>query len=122
MYIYVARLSKLLILQNRAVRVVAGIKKCEQSGPYFVKFGLLRFDQIRELQIGEFSTALNMISSLQYLEVTSSTPLQFVHTPLEIIPVYRPVSAHTKARRFTIKSDGTPVWNNIPSAIVSPII
>jgi len=48
---YATRLSKLVILQKKAVRVVAGIKKWEHAGSSFVELGLLRFGQIRELQI-----------------------------------------------------------------------
>ena len=41
-------------LQKRAVRLVAGIKKWEHSGPSFTELRLLRIDQIKDFQIGEF--------------------------------------------------------------------
>src|SRR6218665_2506740 len=78
---YATRLSKLVILQEKAVRVVAGVKKWEYSGPSFVELGLLMFGQIREFQIGKF---FSLVYSIRYLEVSSITPLTFIHTSLEI--------------------------------------
>ena len=50
----VRRLRKQVILQKRAIRIIAGIRKWEHTGPSFSELRLLRIDQIKDLQIGEF--------------------------------------------------------------------
>src|ERR1700733_12494449 len=51
---YDCRLLKLIVLQKRAVRTIAGVRRREHSGPFFQKYKLLNIHQIRSLQIGEF--------------------------------------------------------------------
>ena len=114
---YASRLSRLIILQKRAVRLVAGIKRWDHSGPSFLELRLLRLDQIRDFQIGEFyyrlehgllppifGGFLQHVSDIHSYSTRNSS-------------AYRPVSAHTNTRRFTVKSYGTNVWNKIPPAL-----
>jgi len=51
---YDSRLRRLMILQKRAVRVIAGVPRCVHSGPLFTNLRLLKLEQIRTLQIGLF--------------------------------------------------------------------
>jgi len=101
--IYAKRLSILVILQKRAVRVVAGIKKWEHSVPSFVEHGLLRFGQIRELQIGEFFYRLEY-GLLPPIFRGFRQHASDIHSySTRNSSAYRPVSAHTNTRRFTVK-------------------
>src|SRR6218665_2708897 len=51
---YPTRLKRLVYLQKRIIRLIAGVRKWEHSSPYSIKFKVLSIDQIRDFQIGEF--------------------------------------------------------------------
>src|SRR6218665_1535703 len=51
---YESRLSKLVILQKRAIRVVARVSSREHTGPIFSRLKILNIEQIKTLQVGEF--------------------------------------------------------------------
>ena len=114
---YKTRLSKLITLQKRAIRLIAGIRKLEHSRPYFLELKLLTLHQIRDFQIGEFFYRLDQ-------GLLPPIFRGFIHHVSDIHTYstrnssdYRPVSAHCNTRRFTVKSYGTQVWNSIPSVI-----
>ena len=43
-----------MYLQERIIRLIAGVRIREHSSPYFIKFKVLSIDQIRDIQIEEF--------------------------------------------------------------------
>ena len=51
---YNSRLNKLVVLQKRAVRILAKIPIAGHSKPYFQLYNILTIDQIKKLQIGDF--------------------------------------------------------------------
>ena len=111
---YESRLRKLVILQKRAIRIIAGIRKWEHTGPSFSELRLLRIDQIKDLQIGEFFYRLEhgLLPPVfkEFLPHASDIHTYFTRNS----KAYRPVKAHSNTRRFTIKSYGTAVWNALP--------
>jgi hypothetical protein len=111
---YESRLHKLVILQKKAVRLIAGIRKREHTGPSFSELHLLRIDQIKDLQICEFFFRLEhgLIPSVfqGYLPHASDIHSHFTRNS----SAYRPVKAKSNTRRFTVKFYGTKVWNTIP--------
>ena len=50
---YDSRLSRLVILQKRAIRVVARVSSREHTGPIFSRFNILNIEQIKIFQVGE---------------------------------------------------------------------
>jgi len=116
---YESRLHKLVILQKRAVRIIAGIRKWEHTGPSFSEFKLLKIHQIKDLQIGEFFFRLEhgLLPPVfkDFLSHASDIHTHFTRN----LTAYRPIKAHSNTRRFTIKSYGTLVWNALPIEIRS---
>ena len=114
---YESRLLKLVVLQKRAVRTIAGIRRREHSGPYFLKYKLLNIHQIRSLQIGEFIYRLkNGLLPLvfnNYLQVGSDFHTHNTRNSAS----YRSVRINSNIRLFTIKSFGVTLWNSIPESI-----
>src|SRR6218665_2112551 len=57
---YPSRLERLVYLQKRIIRLIAGVRKWEHCSPYFIKFKVLSIDQIRDFQIGNFFLRLEL--------------------------------------------------------------
>src|SRR6218665_60766 len=115
---YPSRLKKLVYLQKRIVRLIAGVRKWEHSSPYFIKFKVLNIDQIRDFQIGEFFFRLEH-------HLLSPVFNNFLPNVYEIHSHYtrnatkfRSVKAHSNIRIHTIKSQGSLTWNSFPLEIL----
>jgi len=111
---YNYRLQKLIILQKRAIRVIARVSPRSHTNQYFNKYKILKIPQINTLQISEFmykfTHKLLLLVFNDYFSITSDT-----HTyPTRQIEFYRGVFARTNTRMFAIRSMGPSVWNNIP--------
>ena len=114
---YDTRLNRLVILQKRAIRIVAGARPREHTAPLFSILKLLNIEQIKTVQIGEFL----------YRYEHGLLPLAFrgffqhgteIHSyQTRNAKAFRPVFAHTNTRLFSIKSVGTAIWNNLPKDI-----
>lgn len=111
---YNYRLQKLIILQKRAIRVIARVSPKSHTNQYFNKYKILKIPQINTLQISEFmykfTHKLLPLVFNDYFSITSDT-----HTyPTRQTELYRGVFARTNTRMFAIRSMGPSVWNNIP--------
>src|SRR6218665_1587269 len=51
---YESRLSRLVILQKRAIRVVARVSSRKHTGPIFSRLKILNIEQIKTFQVGKF--------------------------------------------------------------------
>src|SRR6218665_4059836 len=51
---YESRLSRLVILQKLAIRVVARVSSREHTGPIFSRLKILNIEQIKIFHVGEF--------------------------------------------------------------------
>ena len=56
---YKSNFIRLVTLQKYAIRFIANIPRRAHTALYFKEFGLLKIDQIRHLQIGEFMYRYN---------------------------------------------------------------
>ena len=114
---YDSRLRRLMILQKRAVRVIAGVPRCVHSGPLFTNLRLLKLEQIRTLQIGLFmyryEHGLLPACFKVFFHLGSDVHTHYTRN----CKAYRPVYAHTNTRLFSIKSVGSTTWNMLPSHI-----
>ena len=90
-----------------------------QTKQLFSEFGLLRVEQIRIAQIGEFMYRYDHdLLPLVYKGFFCHT--SSIHSyKTRGSNSYRRDYAHTNTRLFSIKFTGTLVWNNIPLAIRS---
>jgi hypothetical protein len=114
---YPTRLNKLVVLQKRAVRVIAGICRGQHTSPFFYMYKLLRIEQIRCHQIGEFIYRLKngLLPSVfdSYLQL--GTDFHTYNT--RNATAYRPIRTNSNTLYFTLKSSGIKVWNAIPPHI-----
>jgi len=114
---YKSRLHKLVILQKRAVRAIAGISYRTHTSPTFLEFKLLKFHQIKIYQIGVF----------MYRYANGSLPPVFkgyFQQGSDLHPYftrranqYRTFNAYSNSCRFSIKFGGIGVWNSIPFSL-----
>jgi len=114
---YDSRLHKLVLLQKRAVRCIAGTPMGSHTDPLFIRFKLLKLHQIRTFQIGVF----------MYRFVRDLLPRcfrGFFQLGSDIHPYftryskcYRNIYARSNSRRYSIKYTGPGIWNGIPLSI-----
>jgi hypothetical protein len=104
----------LVILQKRAIRVITKSSyKCHTAQLFFLN-GILKLDQIRILQTGEFmfryKHGLLPKTFANYFSTGSTIHSYSTRTASN----YRPIFAHTNTRIFSIKIAGPTVWNKLP--------
>ena len=114
-----SRLTRLIILQKRAVRIITKSDYKCHTAQLFLLHGILTLDQIRILQTGEFmfryKHGLLPNTFTDYFKTGSATHSYSTRTASN----YRPIFAHTNTRKFSIKITGPTVWNNLPADILS---
>src|ERR1043165_4473680 len=114
---YVSRLHKLVSLQKRVVRIIAGAPSFAHTSPLFLKFNLLKFHQIRTFQIWvfmyRFTHDLLPWNFSGYFQQGSDIH----HHLTRSSKLYRGIHAHSNSRRFSIKFTGPGVWSRIPLSI-----
>ena len=114
---YESRLHKLVLLQKRGVRVVAGASSIAHTSPLFLEFNLLKFHQIKTFQTGIFMYrfAHNLLppNFTGYFQQGAD-----IHSHLtRSSKLYRAIYAHSNSLRFSIKFTGPSVWSSIPLTI-----
>ena len=116
---YKSNLSKLLILQKRAIRFVAKLPYGAHTKAEFLSLKILKPDQIRQVQIGIFM--------YRYTHNQLPTTYRDYFQPNSVIhnrcsrntnPFYTPF-ARTNTRLISIKCAGPRTWNSIPHSIRS---
>ena len=114
---YPSRLHKLIILQNKAIKIVAGVEARASTYPIFTTLKLLNINQIRSHQIADlfhrFENGVLPMSFANYFSKTSDTH----NYNTRGASCYRPIKTRTNLRSFSIKSTGPQVWNSIPPHI-----
>jgi len=114
---YPTKLKGLIILQKRVVRLIAGARRREHTAPLLREFKMLRIDQIKDLQAGEFFYRLEHgllpPSFKDFLLHTYDIHSHYTRNASS----YRSIKVRTNARLHTIKSQGTQIWNSFPSEI-----
>ena len=115
---YKSNLSKLLILQKRAIRFVAKLPYGAHTKPEFLSLKILKPDQIRQVQIGIFMYRYihNQLPST-YRDYFQN---YFIRNRCSrnTNPFYTPF-ARTNTRLTSIKCAGPRTWNSIPHSIRS---
>ena len=100
---YKSRLHKLVILQKRAVRTIAGVSYRTHTSPIFLELKLLKFHQIKIYQIGVFMYRYangSLPSAFKgYFQQGSDLHPYFTRRSNQ----YRTFSAYSNSRRFSIK-------------------
>ena len=114
---YTTRLQRLITLQKRVIRIVAGTTYGSHTNPLFFNFKVLKLEQLRLFQIGEFMYKYDR-GLLPPVYKGFFNLASEVHSHLTRNSVnYRSVFARSNTRQFSIKSIGATTWNKIPQEI-----
>jgi len=114
---YGSRLRRLNVLQKRAVRIVAGAPYGSHTSQLFSQFNLLKVEQIRTLQVGEFMYRYDRDLLPPVFKGLFSLNSE-VHSHLtRNSSSYRCIYARTNTRLFSIKLSGVLIWEKIPPEI-----
>ena len=110
---YSSSLTRLIILQKRAIRLITKSPYKCHTAQLFLLNGILTIDQIRIFQTGEFMFryrhGLLPQTFANYFNTGSTIHSYSTRTASN----YRPIFAHTNTRKFSIKTAGPAVWNNL---------
>jgi hypothetical protein len=111
---YASRLNKLVLLQKRAVRIIARAPRSSHTGPLFSDLQILRFCQINKLQVCDFFYRFdhNLLPIVYRCFFQQGSDVHPYYTRNS--RSYRSVQAHSNSRRFSVRFMGPAVWNSLP--------
>ena len=100
---YDSRISKLIILQKKAIRVIAGVPKGSHTDHIYKNLNLLNLKQLRAVQIGEFIYRFqnNILPSLFQSYFLAGSQIHSHNT--RNATTLRSTNARTNSRGFSIK-------------------
>lgn len=111
---YKTSLRKLIVIQKRAIRVIAGANYGSSTKQLFSDLNLLNIEQIRLYQVGEFMFRFHH-GLLPPAFADFYTLVSKVHTyGTRQCALYHRPYARTNVRRFSIRVVGISVWECIP--------
>jgi hypothetical protein len=114
---YPSRLQRLVILQKRAVRTIAGVPRGSHTKPIFSSLRLLNLEQILTLQTSIFmfryEHKLLPLCFQGYFHLASDIHTHYTRGSNS----YRSISARTNTRLFSIKCVGPKIWNMLPARL-----
>lgn len=111
---YKTSLRKLIVIQKRAIRVIAGANYGSSTKQLFSDLNLLNIEQIRLYQVGEFMFRFHH-GLLPPAFADFYTLVSKVHTyGTRQCALYHRPYARTNVRRFSIRIVGISVWECIP--------
>src|SRR6218665_872044 len=114
---YKSRLSRLVILQKRAIRVVARVSSREHTGPIFSRLKILNIEQIKTFQVGEFMYkyhhGLLPLAFMGFFKFSTEIHSYFTRNAGAYSTQFFP----SNTRLFSIKHVGFLTWNKLPPYI-----
>jgi len=114
---YTTRLQRLIMLQKRAIRIVAGATYGSHTNPLFLNFRVLRVEQIRLFQTGEFMYRYGRDLLPPVYKGFFNLVSEIHSYPTRNSKNYRCAFAQTNTRLFSMKYVGASLWNKIPQEI-----
>ena len=100
---YQSHLNPLFKLQKRVVRTIAKVSRTEHTTPLFLRFNLLKLEDIYK-----YSIAVYMFKNRNYF--SSNGHLHNTRNRNQLVPVYHRLTQTQKAISFM----GPKIWNQIP--------
>ena len=106
-------LSKLSVLQKRAIRIIAGVPPRTHSDPLFHDLRITKFDHLQTLNIAVFMYKYHHFLLPDTFEDLFKTNSQFHSYPTRYSSnICMPICKTDRSKR-TIRYEGIPVWNKI---------
>ena len=112
---HAVHLSKLTVLQKRAIRIIAGVPPRSHTDPIFVQYRLLRFTNIFQLNIALFMYRFHhglLPNTFNLLFIRNSQYHSYETRQGSMISMPR---CRTDRTKRTIRYQGVHVWNRILS-------
>jgi hypothetical protein len=114
---YTTRLHRLIILQKRVIRIVAGTTYLSHTSPLFCNFNILKFEQIKLYQSGEFMYRFDHGLLPPVFKGFFNLASQIHSHSTRNSSNYRCIFARTNYRLFSIRATGPSLWNKIPQEV-----
>jgi Reverse transcriptase (RNA-dependent DNA polymerase) len=106
-------LNKLTVLQKRALRIMSNSYYRAHSNPLFVKFGLLKLEDIHILQTAlflfKFKYKVLPVSCMSYISIASDVHVHYTRK----VSYFKPVFGRTKVRQNSISVRGPKLWDSL---------
>jgi hypothetical protein len=100
-------------LQKRALRIMSNSYYRAHSNILFVKFGLLKFEDIHILQSAQFLFKFKYkvlpVSCMSYISIASAERAHYTRKT----SYFKPVFCHTKIRQNSISVRGPKLWDSL---------
>jgi exonuclease III len=111
---YNSRLHRITVLQKRIVRKIVGLPYNSHTEQSFTQLGILKFEQIKQLQISEFMHryTFKRLPDVYVNYFNLASDFHSYNTRNQ--NTYRSEFARTNSRKFSIKYTGPSVWNGLP--------
>src|SRR6218665_578676 len=107
-----------VILQKRAIPVVARVSSREHTGPFFSRLKILNIEQIKTFQVGEFMYkyhhGLLPLAFRGFFKLGTEIHSYFTRNA----GAYRPPFARSNTSLFSIKHVGSLMWNKNPPTYI----
>ena len=116
---YTHRLQRIILLQKRILRIIAGSSWNAHADPLFKHYRILKLTQIKQKQLNEFmhrcifNTLPTNFSNL--FTFSSDLHSYNIRNP----SLVRTIFARTNSRRFSIRVAGPAAWNALPKDLQS---
>ena len=116
---YTHRLQRIILLQKRILRIIAGSSWNAHTDPLFKHYRILKLTQIKQKQLNEFmhryifNTLPTNFSNL--FTFSSDLHSYNIRNP----SLVRTIFARTNSRRFSIRVAGPAAWNALPKDLQS---
>jgi Reverse transcriptase (RNA-dependent DNA polymerase) len=113
---YLNALNSVIVLQNKAVRIITNSQYRSSAGPLFTRLKLLRFVDVYKFQVLLFvyQARMNMLprSCMHYFVVNSNT----IHN-IRCTSYFKLFQYRTNIRKNCITIVGPKLWNSIPDSV-----
>ena len=107
---YNSRLHRIIVLQKKAVRLIAGF-------PYNSHTGILKVAQIKQIQICEFMHRYTYKTLPSAYVNLYSLASDFHSYNTRNLASYRSEFARTNSRKFSVRCAGPVEWNKLPQGL-----
>ena len=111
---YDFRLKRLILLQKRAVRIIAGPCSQLSTTQMFHNFKILKLDQLKTTQICEFMFKYRSLALPSIFDGYFHSTSEFHRYEVRSASNYRGIPIRTNSRKFSIKYAGPIIWNSLP--------
>ena len=116
---YISRLNKLIVLQKRAIRLIANVPYLAHTAPLLHKYNCLKLEDLVKFHINNFmykAYNFDLPCNLQFLFTKTQNFHQY-HTRYRQKETFYKKSVCTNIKSMTVSINGVNYWNNLDDNI-----